>query len=126
LPKTSAEFFDPNPMQFANACRTGNAAWGARNVVEIAFRIGPLEIQCRRDDVLFQREQYRANPGRSTRALRMTNHGFCRTQRNAAGAFFEAMLDGTSFDAIVEIGGCPMKIDVINVVDGESGIFDCE
>src|SRR5262249_53913710 len=57
-------------------------AWSGGNVIEIAFRVGKVEVQSRRDEILLECEDDRADAGRPASALRMTDHRLRRTHRN--------------------------------------------
>src|SRR5439155_25603911 len=79
-------------------------AWYARHVIEIAFRVGNVQIQSRRNEVFLHGEENRANAGGSACPLRMTDHRRRRAHGYPAGPLFEVILDGSCVDPIVKFG----------------------
>src|SRR5262249_30140717 len=99
--------------------RLARSTW---DIVEVAVFGGILQVQCRRYDAFFHGKQDSTDAGGTTSPLRMSDHRFRCTHRNAVGTFFETAPDGFCFDPIVEIRGCTVEIHVIDVVNCEISI----
>src|SRR5438046_1500476 len=68
--------FRPEPDAVGERVSHPHLAGNARNIIEVAFRIGLIQIQSRRDEAFVHRKENCADSGRSAGALRMANHRF--------------------------------------------------
>src|SRR6185369_16797163 len=96
------------------------------HVIEITLGIGILEIESRRNQTFSHRKQNRTDACRAACTLRMSDHRFGRTHRDSKSMFLEAMFHGTCLDTIVQLRRRAVQIHVINVVDRQARILDCE
>src|SRR2546427_2383359 len=95
-----------------------------RHVVEIAFRVGMIQIQSGWDDACRYRKKNRADSCRSAGALRMANHRLRCAHWKATGAFAKAMLDGARLDAVVQDRRRAVQIHIIDIIDVQAAVLD--
>src|SRR5437868_6563907 len=74
------------------------------DIVEITLRIGIVEIDCWRKDVIPEGHQCGSDAGRAARSLRMADHRLRRGAGDLPGVRAEGEFHGARLDAIVEIG----------------------
>src|SRR5437667_2469248 len=94
--------FRTEPDAVGERVSHAHLAGNARNIIEVAFRIGLIQIQSRRDEAFVHRKKNGADSGRTAGALRMANHRFRCAHGNTPGAFSKTVLDGTRLDAVVQ------------------------
>src|SRR5215510_2763359 len=96
------------------------------NVVEITVRIRFIEVYSRRDLICVHRAQRRAEAGRATRALWMSDLRFGGRHRNARGLAIERAFQGARLDPIVQHSRSAVQVDVVDVLRLATRIFESE
>src|SRR6266480_3199451 len=84
------------------------AACAARKIVQIALRVGLIEIDRRMQPPLTHSQNCRSEPSRTAGALWMADHGFGRAHRNIRRAPAEAALQRKRLHLVVELRAGPV------------------
>src|ERR1017187_7671509 len=93
-----------------------------RDVVEVALRIGGLEVERRWKKAALHPEQRRGEPGRSRGALRVPDLALHAAAGNSGGRVAERLLCRTRLDAVVEQRGGAVVLHVADVLGTEAGV----
>ena len=93
------------------------------NEVKVAGRIGMVEVRRRRKDPLLHRLQAEDRFHGSGRPQHVAGHGLRRADREPSAVFAEDGLDGLHLILIVQGGGCPVGVDVIDLRRFHSGLL---
>src|ERR1019366_4303824 len=95
-----------------------------RDVVEVALRIGGLEVERRWKKAALHPEQRRGEPGRSRGALRVPDLALHAAAGNSGGRVAERLLRRTRLDAVIEQRGGAVVLHVADVLGTEAGVGD--
>ena len=95
-----------------------------RGDVQIAFRIGLLVADGRRNDALADGHDARNRLDRSRAAQQMAGHGLGGGYLYVVSLVAERLLDGNGLVLFIQRRGGAVRVDIINVSRGQTGILD--
>ncbi len=114
------------PDAVAEGVLDGGRASLVRHVVEVAGRVGAIEVDRRRQEAVAHGEQRRRHPGRAAGALRMADHGLDRRARQAVCGPPEGAAHGQGLDAVVQLRRGAVVRDVADRLGRHAGFFHRE
>src|SRR5437879_2748610 len=85
------------------------------SVVEIAIRIGKFNVESGRNFAVLHGNQSSGDAGRATGALGMSNLRLQGRHRHLVGVLAEREFERTSLNAVIQLGGSAVQVDVVNV-----------
>ena len=94
------------------------------NVVQIAFWIGSFIIDGWQHDSVLHRQHRKNRLDSSGPSQEMARHRLRRTDGNLVGLLAEGALDRNGFQLVVERSGGAVGVDIIDLLDGDTGILD--
>ena len=95
-------------------------ARGVRNVIQIAFRVGILQIDGRRDDAVFDGQRANGHFHRARRSQHVPGRALGGADGDFVYAFAKDGLDGLRFANVALRRGGAVGIDVIDILDGQA------
>ncbi len=98
-------------------------ASGLRNIVEIALRIGRVQIDGGRDLSALHGDDGGCDSSRPACTLRMADLRFQCRHRHRACPFAQRELQSLRLDAVIELGGRSVEIHVVDIVRAMPACF---
>jgi len=95
-----------------------------RGIVEVAFGIGRIQVDCRRHVIAGGGHGRRNRLNAAGAAEQVTGHGFGRADSDLAGAIAECLLDGAGFGGVVAGGAGAVGVDVADLLGGNTAVFE--
>lgn len=96
-----------------------------RDVVQVAFGVGGIEINCGWEDVITDGERAGDQFDGTRSGDEVAHHTFDRTHSNGGGVFSENRLDGSRFDGVVFLSSSAVGGDVVDILGAYAGLFEC-
>ena len=108
-------FWPPNPKLFDSATSTALRRAFVRDVVEVALRVGVVEVDRRRQDPVADRQQADDRLDAPGSRDQVAHHALGAGDRHLVGRLPERFLDGQGLDRVVDRRAGAVGVDVVDV-----------
>ena len=102
------------------ACSISATRPAVGHVIQIAFRVGNVEIDGRRNLAVLHGNDGCGHAGGAASALRVSDLRFQSRHGNLAGPFAERQFEGAGLDPVVHFGGSTVQVDVLNILRAQA------